>query len=192
MTETLDDISEVDPAPDCVAIYEMAHMTIRPDVRGLDLAVILHGVRVMWMLHAHIAVPPLWLVMADNTKSYRLITQIGAARVAECPPSLLKGLTMRADKVREHRPTMSQRHVTAEIITVLSLPSVGLNQLVRVTAGAHALLGPRLKIARPLSDLFNSKALRALRLDTRPLPWADSPAFRTFFPDEEFGRLRRI
>jgi hypothetical protein len=163
------------------AAWEMAHMTVHGDARGLDLGVLLHGLRVLWMVEERLSAPPLWLVMFDNTTSVRLVSQVGAEPVSRLPPDLAAGLRQRAEKVLARRPAGGAPPALADVVKTMTLPAHGLSRTLRATAGALALLGDRLSVAPPLDRWFNLPHLREIRAGSRVLPWARSPLFRALW-----------
>ncbi|HEX9818677.1 MAG TPA: hypothetical protein VGD07_03585 [Methylomirabilota bacterium] len=164
-----------------IAAYEMAHMTVHSAARGLDFGVLLHGVRVLWMLEERLTAPPLWLVMFDNATSVRLVTQIGAEPVPALPPALAAGLRQRAEKVLARRAAPGVPASLTDVVKTMTIPAHGLSRTLRETAGALALLGARLTVAPPLDHWFNLSRFRELRAGARVLPWAHSPLYRALW-----------
>jgi GNAT superfamily N-acetyltransferase len=182
LTETLD---EVFPLPasgrDGIAAYEMAHMTVHPQARGLDFGVVLHGLRVLFMMHEGLTAPPLWLVMSHNRRSLRLIGQIGVERVTSIPPPLLKGLWGRAHRVLAFRGLTAPPAALDDVVTTMALPRHGLNRLLRETAGALALLGSRCVVGGDLAGWLGLEPLRRVRGLECPFPWARSPLYEALW-----------
>jgi hypothetical protein len=180
----LEELTELDGdgfPDDGAAAWEMAHMTVHTAARGLDFGVVLHGLRVLWMVEERLAAPPLWLVMFDNPTSMRLITQIGAEPVRTVPPALGEGLRQRAEKVLARRAASGRPPRLTDVVNTLTIPDRGLRRTLRATAGALALLGARLSVGAPLDRWFNVPHFQALRAGDRPLPWADSSLYRALW-----------
>jgi len=182
LTESLDEVFPLSaPARERIAAYEMAHMTVHPQARGLDFGVVLHGLRVVFMIHERITAPPLWLVMSHNLRSVRLIGQMGVERVASIPPLLLKGLWSRAEKVLAFRGLTTPPATLDAVVTTMALPSHGLNRLLRETAGALALLGPRCVVDPSLAGWFGLEPLRRVRGLGDSLPWSRAPLYEALW-----------
>lgn len=182
LSESLDEVFPLsEPARASIAAYEMAHMTVHPQARRLDFGVVLHGLRVVFMIHERITAPPLWLVMSHNLKSLRLIGQMGVERVTSIPPPLLKGLWNRAQRVLAFRGLTTPAATLDEVVTTMALPPHGLNRLLRETAGALALLGPRCVVDAPLAGWFGLEPLRRLRGLGDSLPWSRTPLYEALW-----------